>query len=259
MNASACPALQQRGVFLRIADAPTATNGNAPCAPNMTVGNGSNFRYDTVRPIATTIDKVASAGGSNTACIVGSSNLGSELQIVAPGSGLILTVRAGDAIIGGYCEIPNDRTIAVPDATARVWIWLQQDKTLTYTITTTPPTTLSVLLGSCVTSAGNITAVDRSAWRGAGQVYRRSGRPDRLAAAEREVLRDHSVLFLRVGRRGLSASLYAFRDGGPDKRSGRAGMVPIRQPADLHLYGRICPALQRGGRRRKWCCGIDRG
>ena len=170
LNASACPALQQRGVFLRIADAPTATNGNAPCAPNMTVGNGSNFRYDTVRPIATTIDKVASAGGSNTACIVGSSNLGSELQLVAPGSGLILTVRAGDAIIGGYCEIPNDRTLAVPDATARIWIWLQQDKTLTYTITTTPPTTLSVLLGSCVTSAGNITAVDRS-----GVLYLRGG------------------------------------------------------------------------------------
>ena len=168
LNASACPALQQRGTFLRILDAPPV-NGNAPVSENM-IGTGANFRYDTIHPHATRHDLLAGFGGANSACILSSSNLGNELLLVAPGSGLLLIVKAGQANIGGIVEVATDQTIAVPDGTARIWIWLQQNKTISYTVTTAPPALFSCLLGSCTTAGGNITAVDNS-----GVLYLRGG------------------------------------------------------------------------------------
>ena len=165
-----CPAIQQRGSFLRVLDAPTFTNGNAPVSENMTTGTGSNFRYDTIRPHATRLDLLSGYGGANANCILSGSNLGNELVLVAPGGGLTLTIRAGHANVGGLVEVAATSLLAVPDATARVWVWLQQNGTLSYTTTTAPPSSPSCLIGSCVTSGGNITAVDNS-----GVLYLQAG------------------------------------------------------------------------------------
>ena len=87
------------------------------------------------------------------------------------GTGLLLNISAGHAMIGGPVEIATDTTLAVPDATARVWVWLQlTGPNLTYTTTTTPPAGESCLLGSCVTSGGVVTVLDTS-----GVMYLRSG------------------------------------------------------------------------------------
>ena len=164
-----CPAAQQRGSFLRIADAPTFTNGNAPVSENMATGTGSLFRYDTIRPHATRLDLLSGYGGANANCILSGSNAGNEL-VLSAGAGLTLNIKAGHVNAGGIVELAADSTIAVPDATSRVWIWLQQNGTLSYTTTISPPATLPCLLGSCVTAGGVITAVDNS-----GVIYLQAG------------------------------------------------------------------------------------
>lgn len=91
--------------------------------------------------------------------------------ILGVGSGLLLAVGAGYAMIGGPVEIPSGTTQAVPNNTSRIWIWLKQTgPALTYTTDTTPPAGEVCLLGSCVTSGGAITSVDTS-----GVMYLRGG------------------------------------------------------------------------------------
>lgn len=90
--------------------------------------------------------------------------------ISAPGSGLALNIAAGQAIVDGIVEI-TAQTTTCTDAISRVWVWLQRDGTIvTVNNSLTPPSTYCTLLGSCVTSGGNITSVDFS-----GVVYRRGG------------------------------------------------------------------------------------
>lgn len=82
---------------------------------------------------------------------------------ISIGSALLLNVSAGQAFIDSVVEIPANTTIAVPDSTARVYIWLKQDGSLTYVANSiTPPTGGKVFLGSCVTSGGVVTSVDTS-------------------------------------------------------------------------------------------------
>lgn len=77
-------------------------------------------------------------------------------------SGLTVNVAAGQALIDGIVEISTATTYVVPDATARVYIWLKQDSTLTHATTTSPPTGGKVFLGSCVTAGGTVTSLDDS-------------------------------------------------------------------------------------------------
>ena len=88
-------------------------------------------------------------------------------------SSLIVTIAAGEANILGVASYAGG-TITIPDATARVFIWLKSDyaagagtTSLAYTTTTTPPSTTGsagqcVLLCSCVTAAGTVTPQARS-------------------------------------------------------------------------------------------------
>lgn len=91
--------------------------------------------------------------------------------VLGVGSGLLLAVGAGYAMIGGPVEIATATTLAVPNNTSRVWIWYRQTgPVLACTTTTTPPAGECCLLGSCVTSGGAITSVDTS-----GVMYLRGG------------------------------------------------------------------------------------
>ena len=157
--ASACPAIQQPTGFFGLAASQAAPN--APVSETNSSGNNL-FASQVLNPIATRLDLLARSGAANAHCIVTGSSGGTELQLVAPGSGLLLTVKKGQALIGGVVEWAADGTIAVPDNTARVWIWLLQTKVLAVTTTTTPPGTPACLIGSCVTSVGNILSVDTS-------------------------------------------------------------------------------------------------
>lgn len=157
LNASACPAVQQSTGFLGIAASISAPN--AVCAETLT---GMGFQLEIISPHGRRLDDAANFGGACACAVLVGSNAGNELKLTAPGSGLLLGVQKGKAICGGLIELAADTTLAVPDATARVWIWLLQTKVLAYTVTTTPPAGFSVLIGSCVTAGGNITSVDTS-------------------------------------------------------------------------------------------------
>lgn len=82
-------------------------------------------------------------------------------------SSLVVTIAAGQGNIYGIAGWAGG-TITIPDATARVFIWLKSDyssspgtNSLAYTTTTTPPSTTGsagqcILLCSCVTSGGTV-------------------------------------------------------------------------------------------------------
>lgn len=103
--------------------------------------------------------------------IIGIPDGPTKITLTAPGSGLLLQVSAGHAMIGGPVELAAASTIAVPDNTARVFLWLRRaGAAVVATTTVTAPSGESAYLGNCVTSGGNITSVDYS-----GVVYLRGG------------------------------------------------------------------------------------
>ncbi len=177
LAATACPPIQQPTTFLDLAASMSGTY-NAPGAPTG-AAKAINFTDLVLSPHATLLDILAAKGGANACCITPHSDTSNDLGLVAPGSGLLLTVKKGQALIGTVKQLSADTTLAVPDNTARVWIWLQQTGALLALTTLTPPGTLSCLLGSCVTSGGNITSVDTSGvllMRG-GLLVRYTGEP----------------------------------------------------------------------------------
>lgn len=157
--ATQCPAPQKLTALIKIAD---ASEGNAPCSA--LVGSGSTtFRTSMLNPNATRIDHAVRYGGGGLAVANG--------LTLSFTTGLNLTVSAGHGLSGGIVELSANTVIAVPDNQSRIWIWLLLNKTLDYTLTTTAPATTAILLGSCVTSGGNITAIDSS-----GVMYVRGGK-----------------------------------------------------------------------------------
>ncbi len=97
---------------------------------------------------------------------------------VTAGTGLLVNVAAGHAMIDWPIEKSTAFTVVVPDSSPRAWVWLKQDGTTTdQNNTTAKPSGNCVLLGSCVTSGGAVTSVDSS-----GVVYLQSGMPWRQTA-----------------------------------------------------------------------------
>lgn len=171
-----CPPVTQPVGFLSIAS--SITSGfNAPVSE---IVKDQFFTDKVLSPHATRLDILARSGGANACAIISGSigvNDGTDLALVAPGTGLTLTVKKGAATIGGIVQLNADSTLAVTNG-VRSWIWLQQHGGLLATTgSLTPPTTLSCLLGSVVTSGGNITAVDTSGvlYLSGGYLIRYSG------------------------------------------------------------------------------------
>lgn len=100
-------------------------------------------------------------------------------------TGLLLTVDAGQALVGGIAELTNGGTITVPDNTPHVWIWIKAGvqastgSNLLAAVATslTPPAGQWTLIGNVTTLGGTITAVDTS-----GVVYLSGGQPSRTTA-----------------------------------------------------------------------------
>ena len=74
---------------------------------------------------------------------------------------LALPIAAGWGNIAGTVEFSGG-TITVPDSTSLGFIWLLQNGTLDYTLTTTPPTTNCIYICNFTTVSGSITVVDYS-------------------------------------------------------------------------------------------------
>lgn len=133
--------------------------------------DGPNVLYNLIQGATTFASKwnanmkaleLIGRGGCGTYCILNGLAL-------SDGGGLDVDVAAGQALIDGVVEI-QATSITVPDETARVFIWLKQDGTLTYATNTSVPSGGKVLLGSCETGSGAITSLDTS-----GVLYSRGG------------------------------------------------------------------------------------
>jgi len=92
------------------------------------------------------------------------------------GASLALAVDAGTAMIGAPIQFAGG-SIAVPDNTTYVRIWLKQDGTLAYGTSTAPPDATALFLGTVTTASGVITVAD-----GAGRVEIKAGTLQRRTA-----------------------------------------------------------------------------
>src|SRR5579883_1564672 len=158
--ATQCPTPPVATLFLT-KQAAKVGNGNAPVA--LSIAQGDILWRTNYNANALQLDLTGRYGGGGWGIAWG---LGLQ-----PGSGLTVSVAAGHAMIDGVVEIAAPTSIAVPDNTARVWIWLRQSGLLTAVPTSlTPPTGACCLLGSVTTSGGVVTGIDLS-----GVVYLRGG------------------------------------------------------------------------------------
>lgn len=141
--------------FLRVLDGENTT-GNAPVARKFTTSGTSAVSSSKLNANFTMMDLEARYGGGGLYHVCHGLTL-------SAGAGLTLNVAQGHAVISGLVELATNSTIVVPDATARVHIWLKQDGTLTYVANSiTPPAGEVCYIGSCVTAGGVITSVDDS-------------------------------------------------------------------------------------------------
>lgn len=104
---------------------------------------------------------------------------------ISAGTGLKVTVAWGTAMIDGPVQpagginpgtgATQSVDVTVPGSTAKVYIWLKRDGTLTTTTTKTPPSsTPCVCLGFAVTGVSTVTSVDMSGVLRGGILHRTS-------------------------------------------------------------------------------------
>lgn len=160
--ASQCPPIPMPQSLLSIAAAGSLSAGNAPVAENIAAGQTTPWT-PLQRRNATRQDLTGRHGGGGYAIAMG-------LTLSAPASGLTLTIGSGIAMIDGPVEVESTSTLSIQNNSARAWIWLLQNGTLTSTQTATAPQTACCVLGSVVTIANNITQVDTS-----GVMYLKGG------------------------------------------------------------------------------------
>jgi hypothetical protein len=90
---------------------------------------------------------------------------------ISIGTGLLLNVSAGQAMIDGPRTVPADTTVAVMDGITRAYVYLSQSGVLSVVNNSlVVPAGAQVFLGSCVTAGGIVTSVDTS-----GVLYKRGG------------------------------------------------------------------------------------
>lgn len=157
--AASVPIPVGRAAFLSLAAAATGY-GNAPTAAHIFNDTSNLPRYN--RNFAAQ-DLIGAYGGGLYAVAFG--------LALAAGTGLILNVGSGTAVIDGIVDVSNAsapatpvataRTIVLPDASVR-YVWLSQVATLSLTSTTTPPSAQACFLGMVTTAGGVITAIDNS-------------------------------------------------------------------------------------------------
>ena len=177
LNASACPAIQIVSTLHTIAKAndpdPVTANGEYPLSGKW-VGTTAPWANN-VNASTRAAELTGSYGGGNVYGVA------FGLVLTAPGSGLLLGVSAGQAMMQGPVEVPVDTTLAVANVNGRAWIWIGQNSTLHAVPNNvlTPPDSSQdyCLLGSVVVAGGNLSVADYS-----GVVFCESGARVRYTA-----------------------------------------------------------------------------
>src|SRR5579872_2988361 len=123
LNASACPAIPMPTSFLRLVDAENSPSAAHLVARTFTTGDTTTVAPDLNRNGLAQDLEGRYGGGGYAVC---QNDLPTSLALVAPGSGLILTVKKGHAVIDGIVEVAADAPVTILDNTARSWIWLSQ-------------------------------------------------------------------------------------------------------------------------------------
>ena len=142
------------------------TGANPPVSEALTPGTTGVAPAGLTYPAIITrnaarVDLLASIGGAGNYAVAKGLTLSS-------GAGLVVNVAAGIALMDGPVELSAPTALAVPDNTARVFIWLLRSPanvqpTLAYTTTAAAlPASPAVLLGAVTTSGGALTALDTS-------------------------------------------------------------------------------------------------
>lgn len=153
----------------------TAVNCPAPITPSTpppsptakrtsgaSLPTSDNFTTGQTTVVSGRLNRNAAAQDVQTRYASGGFSVGYGLGLSA-GAGLTVNVAAGQAMIDGVVEKTGVTVVVVPANSARAWIWLKQDGTFTVVDgSLTPPAGDCVLVGSCVTNATVVTAVDTS-------------------------------------------------------------------------------------------------
>lgn len=169
LNANQCPLPLCRASFLSLNAAMTAT-GNAPVAQHIQADTANLPRHNRNY---TALDLTGAYGGGLYGICYG--------LALSAGTGLTLNIASGHALIDGLVEIANGtlpgtevanaRTHTLDDNTARAWVWMLPNGTITHVNTSiAPPQAQACLLGSVTTVSGAITGIDTS-----GVVFLRGG------------------------------------------------------------------------------------
>lgn len=195
--ASDCPLPIAPGAFPWPADCYAGAD-EPDVAPGLTSGDVA--MTPKWNQVASMLDLAARTGSGAYALAFGTG-------VISAGTGLLIETTGAIAAIDGVVAVKAFAPKAVPDDTARVWLWLRQNGTLDHTVTTTPPTSKCVLLGSCVTASGLVTSVDTSGvvYCAGGQVWRETadiGPPtDSPPSSSRIITRTETGVYLWDGVR----------------------------------------------------------
>lgn len=155
LNATACPAIVVPPALRLLASAENNLGTGVPVSRTLVSGD-SSFASKWNRNAAA-LDFLTEEGAG---CYAVSARFPPTLSV--PGSGLSLPISTGRAYAGGPLEIASATSITVFNS-VRTWVWLLDTGGLSaVNASLTPPATRCVLLGSCLASGGNITAVDTS-------------------------------------------------------------------------------------------------
>lgn len=172
---TACPTPITFSDFLRIQDAGSLTNGNAPISYSVLQGDplpSNRMRQNALR---------GDLQGRYAPCGIHAVCTG--LALSPPTSGLTLTVGYGHALMDGVVENPTANVVAIPDNTTRVFVWMDKGTPTStpnfYAVPTSSvaPSGTVIFLGSVSTTSGVITGPDTS-----GVFYNMNGVPKRWTA-----------------------------------------------------------------------------
>jgi hypothetical protein len=147
-----CPAVQTFGALIRRLD---VYAGTASPPVGYTVPQPGGVSSSPLNANAWSVDMLGRYGG-------GGIGIGTGLVITA-GTGLQCIVSAGHAVIDSPVENAAAFTVTGLSASARSWIWMQQNGSIiAISTSTTPPAMVSCLLGSVLTSASAVVQIDTS-------------------------------------------------------------------------------------------------
>lgn len=158
LTAANCPIPQRATDFLRVLDGENTT-GNAPVSRRFVPASNLGLSSSKLNANFTMQDLLGRYGEP------GVNSVAYGLTFVSAAA-LVATVAAGQSVMDGLVELPSNTTIALPDNSPRVFVWLKRDGTLdkTNNVLTPPVGQPATLLFSCKTDSptGSITSVDYS-------------------------------------------------------------------------------------------------